>query len=77
MRVDLSEEELSCACGEEVGGAVPAYVFEGVEVICYSGIAVAIMVLSCGVLVHSNGLSRRGFNGGSLVQLGRRKVLLL
>jgi hypothetical protein len=37
MGVDLSEEKLGCACCEEVGGAVPAYVFEGVEVICYSG----------------------------------------
>jgi hypothetical protein len=37
MRVDLSEEELGSACCEEVGRAVPAYVFEGVEVICYSG----------------------------------------
>jgi hypothetical protein len=37
MGVYLSEEELGCACCEEVGGAIPAYVFEGVEVICYSG----------------------------------------
>lgn len=37
MCVDLSEEELGSACGKEVGGAIPAYVLKGVEVICYSG----------------------------------------
>jgi hypothetical protein len=36
VSVDLAKEELGGACCKEIGGAIPAYVLEGVEVICYS-----------------------------------------
>ena len=35
--VELAKDELHGARGEEVGGAVPAHVLDGVELVCYSG----------------------------------------